>query len=145
MNQAGIDLLKSFEGCRLRAYRDSVMVWTIGYGHTSMAGPPEVKSGLTITQAEAEGILKRDLVKYETAVNRAISRVPTENQFAAMVSLCYNIGPGNFNRSTVLSAFNAGNLGLAADAFRRWNKAGGKVLKGLVRRREAERALFMKP
>jgi lysozyme len=109
-----------------------------------MAGPPEVHRGLTITKAEADDLLALDLGKYEKAVSDLLTKEPTENQFAAMVSLCYNIGPGNFAKSTVCKAFNAGKIGESADAFRRWNKAGGKILNGLVRRREAERALFLK-
>lgn len=145
INRAGIELLKKWEGCRLKAYQDSVGVWTIGFGHTSMAGEPKVTAGLTITQQEAEDILVRDLVKYESAVSKALTRSPNENQFSAMVSLCYNIGPGAFAKSSVARLFNAGDVTGSADAFRLWNKAGGQVLKGLVNRREDERRLFLTP
>lgn len=139
----GIALVKKWEGCRLKAYTDSVGVWTIGYGHTSAAGEPRVAAGMTITQQEAEDILVRDLVKYEAAVDRALTRSPTQAQFDACVSLCYNIGQGAFAGSTVVRKFNAGDIGGAADAFLLWNKAGGKVLPGLEARRADERKMFL--
>lgn len=145
ISDAGIKLVKEFEGCRLTAYKDIVGVLTIGYGHTSMAGPPEVKPGMKITQQMAEDILAFDLFKYQWAVVKALDRIPNQNQFAAMTSLCYNIGPAGFARSTVCKAFNAGKVSQSADAFRMWVKAGGKVVNGLVRRREAERVLFLTP
>lgn len=141
----GIALLKKWEGCRLKAYTDSVGVWTIGYGHTSAAGEPRVAAGMSITQQEAEDILARDLVKYEAAVDRALTRSPSQAQFDACVSLCYNIGQGAFAGSTVVRKFNAGDIDGAADAFLLWNKAGGKVLPGLEARRADERKLFLKP
>lgn len=145
-NRAGIDLIKRFEGCRLEAYPDPATggePWTVGFGHTSAAGAPAVHKGLRITQQEADDILVRDLVKYEAAVQRALKRNPTDNQFSAMVSLCFNIGPGNFESSSVVRKFNAGDVQGAADAFRLWVKAAGKTLPGLITRREAERALFL--
>ena len=142
INDDGLRILKSYEGLELKAYKDSVGVLTIGYGHTSAAGKPEVKSGMKITEKEAEDILRVDLAKFEEAVFKRLKRTPTNNQFSAMVSLCYNIGPGNFEKSTVLKAFNEGNIKLSGEAFDRWNKAGGVVLRGLVKRRAAERALF---
>lgn len=139
----GIALLKKWEGCRLKAYLDPVGIWTIGYGHTSAAGLPKVAAGLIITRQEAEDILVRDLVQYESAVAKALTRSASQPQFDAMVSLCFNIGPGAFAGSTVVRKFNAGDVAGAADAFRLWNKAGGKVLPGLEFRREDERKLFM--
>lgn len=139
----GIKLIKRFEGCELEAYKDIVGVWTIGYGHTSMAGPPKVEPGMKITQAEAEEILVRDLVKYEAGVSKALTRPPTQFQFDAMVSLCYNIGPAAFTKSSVVRHFNAGNVELAANSFLRWRKAGGKIVQGLVNRRTAEKNLFL--
>lgn len=144
-NADGLDLIRKWEGCRLTAYQDAIGVWTIGYGHTTSAGPPAVKQGLKITAKEATDILTADLVKFEAAVVNALKKTPTDNQFAAMVSLCFNIGPGNFSKSTVLRKFNAGDIPGAADAFRAWTKAAGKVLPGLVRRREDERKLFLTP
>lgn len=143
-NKAGLDLIKSFEGLRLETYKCSAGVDTIGYGHTSAAGEPKVKPGMKITEKEAEEILARDLGKYEAAVSKAMTVTPTENQFSAMVSLCYNIGPGNFASSSVVRKLNAGDVEGAANSFLLWNKAAGKVLAGLTRRREAEKALFLK-
>ena len=139
----GIALIKRWEGCRLKAYQDTVGVWTIGYGHTSAAGAPKVAAGLIITRQESEDILVRDLVQYESAVAKALTRSPSQSQFDAMVCLCFNIGPGAFAGSTVVRKFNAGDVAGAADAFRLWNKAGGKVVPGLEFRREDERKLFM--
>jgi len=144
-NRSGLELIKRFEGLRLTAYLCPADVWTIGYGHTSAAGAPPVVKGMKITAQEASDILARDLAKYEAAVAKALTRTPNENQFSAMVSLCYNIGAGAFVGSSVAKRFNAGNEQGAADAFRLWNKAGGKVLPGLIRRREDERTLFLTP
>jgi lysozyme len=144
-SDSGLSILKQFEGLRLNAYKDSVGVWTIGYGHTSMAGEPFVMAGLKITNQEAENILRRDVVKYERAVESKLTRVPNQNQFDAMVSLCYNVGGGNFAKSSVLRFFNAGQDAKAANAFLAWNKAGGRVFAGLTRRRGAEMELYMKP
>lgn len=145
MSKTGLDLLKRWEGCRLKAYRDSVGVWTIGYGLTSAAGIIPVTEGLTITQAQAEDYLARSLVKYEATVSKALTRPPTQPQFDAMTSLCYNIGPGAFAGSSVVRRFNEGNILSAADAFLMWTKAGGKELQGLVNRRKDERKLFLTP
>ena len=147
-NKAGVELIKQWEGKRLDAYPDPATggePWTIGYGHTSAAGAPKVTKGLRITEAEAEDILKRDLGQYEFAVDQAITAPVNENQFGAMVSLCYNIGPGNFKSSSVVKRFNAGDITGAAEAFLMWNKANGKVMQGLVNRREAEKKLFLTP
>lgn len=148
VNPAGVDLIKKWEGKKLTAYPDPATggePWTIGYGHTSAAGPPAVKRGIKITEQEANDILVRDLGKYEAAVMKVLTAKPNGNQFSAMVSLCYNIGPGNFAKSSVLRKFNAGDIKGAADAFLMWNKAAGKVMKGLTNRREDERKLFLTP
>lgn len=144
-NLEGIELIKRWEGLKLAAYLCPAKVWTIGYGHTTAAGVPAVTKGMKITADDAAEILVRDLVAYEAAVMNVLRRNPNENQFSAMVSLCYNIGPGAFARSSVVKKFNAGDLPGAAAAFRLWNKGGGKVLPGLVRRREEEIILFTKP
>ena len=152
-NQAGLDLIKEFEGWRANAYLCPAKVWTIGYGHTSAAGSPRVTKGMAISKAEGESILKQDLGKYEAGVVNAIgqnamARV-NENQFSACVSLCYNIGPGAFRKSSVAKRIRAGEMDKAAANFLLWNKATvngkRKVLKGLTRRREAEKALFETP
>lgn len=144
INKAGIELIKSFEGCVLHAYKDSVDVLTIGYGHTSMAGAPKVVAGMTITQAQAESILKNDLGKYEDGVESLVRVALNENQFSALTSFCFNLGVGSLKTSTLLKKLNAKDYKGAADEFLRWNKAGGKVLAGLTRRRQAERELFLK-
>lgn len=143
-NQAGVNLIKEFEGFRSKAYKCPAGVWTIFFGHTSAAGAPEVKPGMTGSKEEGERVLKRDLKQYEDAVSRSIKVELTSNQFSACVSLCYNIGAGNFAKSSVARFCNKKQFKQAADAFALWNKAGGKVLPGLVRRRAAEAALFSK-
>lgn len=143
-SREGIALIKRFEGLRLNAYKDSVGVWTIGYGHTSMAGEPKVTPGLKISAQQAEDILVNDLVKYEAAVSRALKRSPSQQQFDAMVSLCFNVGPGAFARSRVVRYFNSGDFAAAADAFLSFRKAGGRVLPGLEARRKAERDFFLR-
>jgi lysozyme len=143
MTKDGIDLVKDFEGFRATAYQCPAGVWTIGYGHTSMAGAPEVREGMKISRAEGERILKADLVKYEAYVRDAIKVELTPAQYSAAVSLCFNIGGGAFKRSSVVRFCNRREWKSAADAFMLWNKAGGKVLPGLTRRRAAEAALFM--
>lgn len=140
---AGLALIREYEGCVLHAYQDAAGVWTIGVGHTAAAGPPAPTPGMTISEAEALDILARDICQYERAVESAVARRMTQNQFDAMVSLCFNIGPSRFRESTVLHDFNRGETEGAADAFLLWNRAGGRVLEGLVRRRYAERALFL--
>ena len=147
-NAAGIALIQRWEGKRLTAYPDPATggePWTIGYGHTSRAGLPAVKRGMKITDQEATDILRVDLIKFEAAVINALKKNPTDNQFAAMVSLCFNIGPGAFAKSSVVRKFNAGDVAGAANSFLLWNKAAGKVMAGLTRRREDERKLFLTP
>jgi GH24 family phage-related lysozyme (muramidase) len=143
INADGLLIIKSFEGLELKAYQDSVGVWTIGYGHTSMAGPPEVFAGMTITEAMAEEILRSDLGVFETGVQNALQRPPTSDQFSAMVSFAFNVGVGAFRDSTLLRKHNAGDVQGAADEFLRWVFAGGQRLLGLDRRRKAERALYL--
>jgi lysozyme len=145
-SNAGISLIKKFEGLRLSAYPDPATKgepYTIGYGHTSRAGPPSVKPGMRVGTKEAEAILRDDLKVFEDGVSRLLKRDPNPAQFDAMVSLAYNIGLGNFQKSTVLRKFNAGDFSGAADAFMLFNKANGKVMQGLINRRNAERELFL--
>ena len=133
----GTKILKFFEGCRLTAYQDSVGVWTIGYGHTK-----GVYDGMTITQEEAEQMLLTELEEYEGYVEKYVTVPLTQNQFDALVVWVYNLGPTNFRNSTLLKELNSGNYTAAGKEITRWNKAGGKVLAGLVKRREAEAQLF---
>ena len=141
-NDAGVALIKEFEGLRTTAYKDPVGIWSIGYGHTTAAGPPPVYEGQKITAAEAESILLADLAKFEGYLASMVTAKLNENQHGALVSLIYNIGPENFRTSTLRKKLNAGDYAGAAAEFGRWNKAGGKELAGLTRRREAERELF---
>ncbi len=137
ISKAGLDLIKQFEGLYLNAYRCPAGVPTIGYGHT--AG---VAMGQTITQQQADEYLRRDVRQFERAVSRLV-RVPlTQGQFDALVSFAFNLGEGALAQSTLLRLLNDGDHAGAAAQFDRWNKAGGRVLPGLVRRRAAERALF---
>ena len=139
----GIALIKEFEGCKLTAYQDSVGVWTIGYGWTQPLDGKPIRAGMTIKQETAERLLKTGLVSYESDVSRLVKVGLTQGQFDALVSFTYNLGARSLSTSTLLRKINAGDYAGAADQFLRWNKAGGKVLKGLTRRREAERALFL--
>jgi lysozyme len=146
INRRGLDLIKCFEGLRTKAYRCPAGVLTIGYGHTSNAGLPKVFDNMTISEYQAEFILRQDLVKFEHVVAKALGGTIaflTSNQFSACVSLCYNIGASGFRRSSVVRYIHKSDLNKAAGSFRLWNKAGGKVLKGLTRRRAAERDLFL--
>jgi GH24 family phage-related lysozyme (muramidase) len=143
INAAGLALIKEFEGLRTTAYRDPVGIWTIGYGHTSMAGPPQVYEGMTITAAEAEAILQQDLDLFEQGVTDALTITTNENQFSAMVSFSFNVGLGAYRNSTLLRKHNAGDFAGAANEFLRWIYADGQILPGLVRRREAERSLYL--
>ena len=138
INKAGLDLIKSFEGLRLKAYKDAVGVWTIGYGHIKTATP-----GMVISGPEAEALLRGDLEEAQGAVERLVKQSLTDNEYAALVSFVFNLGSGNLSRSTLLKKLNAGDRKGAADQFLVWNKAGGKVLAGLTRRRQAERSLFL--
>lgn len=137
----GRELIKSFESLKLKAYPDPATggkPWTIGWGHTK-----GVKPGDQITQVQAETFLAEDLSVFEAAVSTAIKRPMTQNQFDAMVSLAFNIGGANFASSTLVKKFNAGDVSGSADEFLRWNRANGKVMNGLTRRRTAERELFL--
>lgn len=140
ISQAGLDLIKAFEGLVLKAYTCPAGVLTIGYGHTG----PDVYPGLRITADQAEDLLRKDLAKFERGVLMYLDGVPTaQAQFDAMVSLAFNIGLGGFMRSSVLRHHKAGNRLRAAASFLMWVKGGGKTLPGLVRRRNAERKLYL--
>jgi len=134
----GIALIREFEGCRLEAYLDAVGIPTIGYGSTE-----GVKMGDTITQEEAEALLRRDLVRFEECVNEYVDVDLDQNQYDALVCFAYNVGCGAMRTSTLLKLLNAGDFNGAAAQFQRWNKAGKVELAGLTRRRIAERDLFL--
>lgn len=141
--QAGKSLIKEFEGFRSTAYVCPAGVVTVGYGTTQVLGKP-VQLGTQITTDEAERFLEEDLKKFETAINKNVVVELTQNQFDALVAFVYNVGVGNFIKSTLLKKLNAGKISEAADEFLKWNKANKKVLAGLTRRRTAERELFLK-
>ena len=145
INKACLDLIKRFEGWRSKAYKCSAGVWTIGYGHTSSAGAPRVRAGSTITKAEGEKILHRDVENFANGVRKYIRVDLNANQFGALVSFAYNVGLGNFKKSSVLRVVNARQFDRVPRRLALWNKAKGKVLKGLVRRRGDEGSLFMTP
>lgn len=149
-SQAGIDLIKEFEGLKLKAYFCPAGIPTIGWGHTATVTAEDVRKGRTITKAEADDLLERDLrLDFEPGVRAACKIAPNQNQFDAFVSMAYNIGVPAFQRSTALRRHNEGNFQAAANAIELWNKAtvDGKkvVLNGLVRRRAAEKSLYLKP
>lgn len=146
---AGTNLIKEFEGCKLKAYKCPAGIWTIGYGHTG----PDVKENLVITNYQAGALLVGDLQKFENAI-KLLVRVPlSQNQFDALVSFVYNVGPyalynptkpATLQASTLLKKLNAGDYLGAAEEFLRWDKVNGKPLAGLTKRRKAERELFLK-
>ncbi len=133
-------MIMKHEGCKLKAYLCPANVWTIGYGHTGK----DVKQGMVIKKEEAERLLIDDLKKFCAAVERLVKVKLTDNQFAALVSFCFNIGSGAFGKSTLLRKLNAGDIIGAVQEFPKWNKGGGKVLPGLVKRRGDEQRLFVK-
>ena len=143
-SQVGVDLITSFEDTRTKAYDDSVGIWTIGIGTTVYPNGTKVKQGDICTLEQAKSYFKHDLAKFEKTVNESVTVPLSQNQFDALVSLTYNIGSGAFKTSTLLKKLNAKDYSGAADQFLAWKKADGKVLPGLVRRREAERSLFLK-
>lgn len=141
-SKAGADSIKSREGLRLKAYPDPATggePWTIGVGHTG----PDVYPGMVISADQADDMLRRDLEKFERGIERLVTVPLTQNQFDALVSLTFNIGLGNFGGSTLLRKLNARDYNGAADEILRWNRAAGKVMPGLTRRREAERNQFL--
>lgn len=138
VNAETITLIKRWEGLRLHAYLCPAGIWTIGYGHTGA----DVHAGLTITEQEADALLRRDLLRFEAGVHQAVQVPLTGGQFGALVSLAFNIGLAAFQRSTLLRRLNAGDYTGAQEQFHVWRRAAGEVLPGLVNRRAAEAALF---
>lgn len=134
----GINLIKRFEGLELKAYKDSVGILTIGYGHTHA-----VKAGDVITGEQADTFLREDLQVAELTINTNVKVKLTQGQFDALASFVFNLGSGNFVKSTLIRKLNAGDYAGAADEFGKWVNAGGKKLPGLVKRRAAEREVFL--
>lgn len=143
ISKKGIELIKRFEGLKLKAYQDSVGVWTIGYGWTQPVDGNKVGPGMVIDQATADRLLKCGVVQYEQGVNQLVKVIITQGQFDALVSFAYNLGLRSLSTSTLLQKLNAGDKQGAANEFGRWVNAGGKRLEGLVKRRDAERELFL--
>ena len=137
LSKTGIELLKHFEGCELKAYQDSVGVWTIGYGHTK-----GIYEGLEITQSEAEKMLVDELPEYEGYITDKVVPILQQHEFDALVCWVYNLGPTNLSSSTMLKKLNAGEFKEVPFQMKRWDKAGGQPLLGLTRRRNAEALLF---
>ena len=139
IGQAGIDLIKSYEKCRLKAYLPTPNdKWTIGWGHTG----PDVKSDTVWTQEEADAEFLNDIAWVEACVNKSVVANLTQNEFDALCSLCFNIGCPNFSGSTLVKLLNESNYDAASIEFRRWDKQKGQVLAGLSKRRAKEALLF---
>tara|TARA_R100001163_G_scaffold24433_1_gene20282 strand:+ start:23 stop:523 length:501 start_codon:yes stop_codon:yes gene_type:complete len=137
ISQEGLSLIKKFEGCELEAYKCAAGVWTIGYGSTK-----GVEEGNTITQEEADKLLLDEMEEYEGYINDMVKVDLKQNEFDALVSWVYNLGSSNLSSSTLLQKLNTKEWDDVPNQIKRWNKAGGKVLQGLIRRREAEALLF---
>lgn len=162
VNQAGVGLIKSFEGIldgdpstvKLDAYLDPIGIWTIGWGHAIVYNRQFLRGAANrgtaralypggITLAQAEALLKQDIQEHARQLDTVLKAKVNDNQYAALVSFVYNLGIGNLKKSTLLRLVNQGAYFAVANEFRKWVKAGGKTLRGLVRRREAERKLFL--
>ena len=144
VSPSGIDLICNFEGLELKAYDDGVGVWTIGFGTTKYPNGIRVKKGDTCTLDQAKAYMQNDLKAFEQTVNNTVKVPLNQNQFDALVSLAYNIGSTAFKNSTLVKRLNEGNYKAAANQFDVWVNAGGKRMQGLVNRRAAEKALFLK-
>lgn len=136
-SQNGMHLTESFESCRLMAYLDSVGVPTIGWGHTN-----SVHMGMTCSQEQADQWLQEDIQSSVNAVNSMVKVQLTQQEFDALVDFTFNLGAGNLQHSTLLRLLNAGDYSSAAAEFDKWDRAGGKVMAGLLRRRESEEDMF---
>ena len=139
LSPTGLAMIQGFEGLRLQAYRDVVGVWTIGYGHTGL----EVVAGLSWTAAQAAVALQEDVMWAMRAVQDNVQVALTQNQFDPLVSLVFNIGIGNFQKSTLVLLLNTGNYVGAGGQFGKWIYAGNVVSSGLVKRRQAEANMFL--
>lgn len=137
ISSEGIELIKKFEGCETTAYQDSVGVWTIGFGHTK-----GVQEGQSCSMQDAETMLSEEMDEYEGYINSMVDVDLNQNEFDSLVAWVYNLGPTNLRESTLLKILNAGDKDGIPEQINRWNRAGGKILQGLVRRREAESLMF---
>ncbi len=143
-SQSGIDFIASFEDLRLKAYLCPAKVWTIGFGTTVYPNSIKVKSGDTCTVDQAKSYKQYDLNRFEQTILNSVKVPLNQNQFDALVSFVYNVGQFAFTTSTLLKKLNASDYSGAASEFLKWDKANGKVLAGLTRRRKAESELFKK-
>jgi len=155
ISEAGIQLIKSFEGCHSSPYRCPAALWTIGYGHVLYPDQARLKTPERASYAlkqehsrvwdadEIDALLQEDLQRFEAGVLRLCPAADNDSHFDAIVSFSFNVGLGNLQASTLRMKYNRGDYEGAADEFLKWNKCGGKVLAGLTRRRAAERALFL--
>ena len=137
ISQEGLSLIKKFEGCKLQSYKCADGVWTIGYGSTN-----GIEEGMEISQERADMLLLEDVEVFEKAVNELVEVPLEQNQFDSLISWTFNLGPTNLKNSTLLKVLNNKNYDEVPTQIKRWNKAGGKVLQGLIRRRAAEALLF---
>ena len=137
ISKEGINLIKKFEGCKLESYKCAAGVWTIGYGSTK-----GISENMQISQERADMLLLEDLENFEQIVNDSVNVDLKQNEFDALVSWTFNLGGGNLQSSTMLKVLNNKKYDEVPFQLKRWNKAGGKVLQGLIRRREAEALLF---
>jgi len=137
ISKEGLSLIKKFEGCELEAYLCPAGVWTIGYGHTK-----DVKEGDKINRDEADYLLQEEMIEYESYINDFVEVPLNQNQFDALCSWVYNLGPTNLKNSTMLRVLNEEKYTDVPQEIKRWNKAGGEVLDGLIKRREAEAKMF---
>jgi len=145
LNKEGADLIKSFEGCKLKAYQCSAMKWTIGFGNTFYEDGKPVLPGHAISKEKADQLFELIADDFASKVAKLVPSHITPNQFGALVSFAYNCGIVNLQKSTLLKKVNANHNDPTIKAeFLKWNKAGGKVLAGLTRRREAEANLYFK-
>ena len=137
ISEDGLELIKKFEGCETTAYQDSVGVWTIGFGHTK-----GVEEGQTCSIEDAESMLADEMDEYEGYINNMVKVELQQHEFDALVAWVYNLGPTNLGESTMLKVLNGGQFDRVPDEMNRWTRAGGKILEGLVRRRQAESLMF---
>lgn len=145
LNKEGADLIKEFEGCKLKAYQCSAMKWTIGFGNTFYEDGKPVLPGHAISKEKADQLFELIADEFASKVAKLVPSHITPNQFGSLVSFAYNCGIVNLQKSTLLKKVNANPNDPSIRAeFLKWNKAGGKVLAGLTRRREAEANLYFK-
>jgi lysozyme len=155
IDQKVIDMIKHHEGCKMRPYRCPALLWTVGVGR--VIDPNHIKVKLderknlpipdgwdrTLSMAEVDKLLEEDLERFQSGVKRLCPNGLTASRFGALVSFAFNVGLGNLQNSTLRMKHNRGEFESAADEFLKWNKAGGKELKGLTNRRKDERALYL--